>query len=257
MVTLRRKFLLMAGAWPLGSPLLAQGQPTLQIRWLGHTSFLFTSREGRILVNPFRSVACTQGYRTPRETADLVLMSSRLFDEGAIDVVPGNPRVLYQPGAYDIEGLKLQGIRTFHDKKQGLQFGINVVWRWTQGGINLVHLGGIAAPLTPEERILIGQPDIAFVPVGGGQKAFDAALALETVKALNPRLVVPTHYRTPGAAESCDLSPVEPFLAEFPKEAQKIYPGPEISLSPLQIPKTPLQIRVFTYTGLANTPKRS
>jgi len=164
---------------------------TLTVRWLGHTCFLFTSKEARILVNPFRAIPCTKGYQKPAVNADLVLLSSRLFDEGAIDVVPGNPKVLLQPGVYDVDGLKIQGIRTAHDDKDGRRFGVNVVWRWTQGGITLVHLGGLAAPLTGEQKILIGQADIVFVPVGGGVKAINSAQALTTIRELNPKIIIP------------------------------------------------------------------
>ncbi|WP_287130381.1 MBL fold metallo-hydrolase [Candidatus Cyanaurora vandensis] len=245
----RRNFLL-AGASLLSAPVLAQSpKSTLTIRWLGHTSFLFTSGEMRILVNPFRPLACTKGYQKPAVDTDLVLMSSRLFDEGAIEVVPGNPKVLYQPGVYEVESFKLQGIRTLHDTREGRRFGVNVVWRWVQGGITLVHLGGLAVPLTDDQKILIGQPDILFVPVGGGMKAMDGAQAVETVKALNPKIVVPTHYRTPAADAQCDLAAPEAFLSAFPKENLKVYPGTEISLSPNQIPKTALHVRLFTYTN--------
>ncbi|WP_218081269.1 MBL fold metallo-hydrolase [Anthocerotibacter panamensis] len=246
---LRRSFLVTAGAL-CALPLHAQAKSsTLTIRWLGHTSFLFTSKESKILVNPFRTVACTKGYQSPAVEAELVLMSSRLFDEGAVEVVPGNPKVLFQPGVYDVDGLKIQGIRTLHDNKEGRRFGVNVVWRWTQGGINLVHLGGLAMPLTDEQKILIGQPDIVFVPVGGGIKALNTEQAIQTVKDLNPHLVVPTHYRTPAADSTCDLTPVGDFLKAFPKTSARTYPGTEISLSPQQIPKDALQVRIFTYTN--------
>ncbi|PSN10331.1 Zn-dependent hydrolase, partial [filamentous cyanobacterium CCP5] len=33
------------------------------LRWLGHTSFLFTGGGRRLLVNPFRPIGCTAGYR--------------------------------------------------------------------------------------------------------------------------------------------------------------------------------------------------
>ena len=112
----------------------AQSRGSLTVKWLGHTCFLFTGGGLRILVNPFQTLGCTAGYRLPRVKADFVLISSRLLDEGAAEELPGNPRILYEPGVYEIKGIKLQGIGIAHDREGGRRFGTNVAWLWTQGG---------------------------------------------------------------------------------------------------------------------------
>jgi len=191
----------------------AQTGASLSIRWLGHTCFLFTGSNQRVLVNPFRTVGCTAGYRPPNVQADLVLISSQLFDEGAVEGLPGNPKVLYEPGVYDFKGIKYQGIRSYHDMVNGRRFGTNVAWRWTQGGINILHLGGAAAPIELEQKILMGQPDLLLVPVGGGAKVYQPDQAMQAIKVLNPKLVIPTHYRTQAAdSNNCDIVGVEEFL---------------------------------------------
>lgn len=185
----------------------------VSIQWLGHTCFLFTGGGVKILVNPFRTIGCTAGYRLPKVAADLVLISSQLLDEGAVDGLPGNPKLIYEPGVYQFKGLKFQGISIDHDRKGGRQFGKNTAWRWTQGGVNILHLGGAAAPITIEQKILMGRPDVALVPVGGSAKAYNAEEAKQAVGVLNPKLVIPTHYRTQAAdAASCEITPVDDFL---------------------------------------------
>jgi L-ascorbate metabolism protein UlaG (beta-lactamase superfamily) len=201
-------------AWASGwQATQAQPSGSLSIRWLGHTCFLFTGGNQRVLVNPFRRIGCTAGYRLPNVQADLVLISSQLFDEGAVEGLPGNPKVLYEPGVYDFNGIQYQGIRTYHDTLGGRRFGTNVAWRWTLGGINILHLGGAAAPIELEQKILMGRPDLLMVPVGGGPKAYNPNQAMEAIKSLNPKLVIPTHYRTQAAdADSCDIVGVEEFI---------------------------------------------
>ena len=196
------------------SPSLAQ-KPSggLSVQWLGHTCFLFTGNGLRILVNPFRPIGCTAGYRPPKVAADLVLISSQLLDEGEIEGLPGNPRILYEPGAYKVSGIQLQGISIAHDREGGRRFGSNVAWLWNQGGIKILHLGGAAAPIDIEQKILIGRPDLALIPVGGGPKAYNAEEAKQAVNALNPKMVIPTHYRTQAAdASNCEIVAVDEFL---------------------------------------------
>ncbi|WP_392435939.1 MBL fold metallo-hydrolase [Chlorogloeopsis fritschii PCC 9212] len=200
----------------LGSRLQANAQSrggSLTVQWLGHTCFLFTGGGTKILVNPFRTVGCTAGYRAPKVAADLVLISSQLLDEGAVENLPGNPKLIYEAGAYEFQGIKFQGIAINHDRKGGRQFGKNTAWQWNQSGINILHLGGAAAPISIEQKILIGRPDVAFVPVGGGPKAYNAQEAKQAIQVINPKLIIPTHYRTQAAdASTCDISPLDDFL---------------------------------------------
>ena len=232
----------------LGSHLKADAQSSgLSVQWLGHTCFLFTGGGVRILVNPFQSLGCTAGYRRPQVEADLVLISSQLLDEGAVDGLPGNPKLVYAPGAYEFQGIKLQGIAIDHDRKGGRQFGINTAWRWQQGGINILHLGGAAAPISTEQRILMGRPDLAFIPVGGSDKAYNAEEAQQAARVLNPKLVFPTHYRTQAADDAaCDISPVDEFLTLMAGTKVRRGNSDKITISSSNLPENS-EIQLLSY----------
>jgi len=217
----RRRLMRYAGAGLLSvvgvgaaSRLEAYETPgNLSIQWLGHTCFLFTGAGRRILVNPFRSLGCAAGYRAPKVATDLVMISSQLLDEGAVEIIPGSPRLLYEPGAYQLGNTRIQGIRMEHDRLGGKRFGINVAWSWNQANMNILHLGGAAAPITLEQKILVGRPDVLLVPVGGGPKAYTAEEAKQAIQVLNPKVVIPMHYLTKAAAkDTCDLVGVDAFL---------------------------------------------
>ncbi|MEB3294416.1 MAG: MBL fold metallo-hydrolase [Synechococcales bacterium] len=214
------------------------------VQALGHMSFLFTGSGQRILSNPFRPLGCTAGMAAPKMTADLVMISSQLLDEGAIDLVPGNPQLLYEPGAYDVKGIKFQGISMDHDRKGGRQFGINVAWRWTQGGVTILHLGGAAAPISLEQKILMGSPDIVLIPVGGGAKAYNPQQAKDAIKVLNPKIIVPTQYRTAAAKDRCDLVAVDQFL-KLMEGTPVSRPGKSISWATTSLPKSGMVIQVL------------
>lgn len=219
----RRQLIRYAGTGLLaaiGTSLIDRGQPAqaqtgggVTIRSLGHSCFQFTGDGRRILVNPFRPIGCTSGYRPPQIATDLVMISSFLFDEGATEGIPGDPRILSEPGIYEFRDMQVQGIQTNHDRLGGRRFGMNVAWRWNQGGLNILHLGGAAAPITVEQQILIGRPDVALIPVGGGAKAYTAQEAVQAARQLNPKLIIPTQYRTSAAdAAACDIQPIDEFL---------------------------------------------
>lgn len=248
--------LLAAGTslWAAGwQKTLAQTQPgnSLLVRSLGHTCFLFTGRGLRILVNPFRTIGCTAGYRLPRVEADLVLISSQLWDEGAAENLPGSPKVLYEPGVFEIKGLKIQGIGIPHDRQGGVRFGTNVAWRWTQAGVKVLHLGGAAAPIELEQKILMGTPDVALIPVGGGPKAYNPQEARQAMEVLRPKILIPTQYLTAAAdKQACDLMPVSDFLALVPDMNVRIIADSQIRIKAQDLPKEGTLIRVLDSQSL-------
>ena len=122
-----------------------------------------------------------------------------------------------------------------------------MTWKWSQGGVNLLHLGGAAAPITTEQQILMGRPDVLFVPVGGGPKAFTPEEAQAAVRLLNPKLIVPTQYRTSAAdAASCDILPIDNFLSLMSgTTVQQV--GNSMTVAAGDLPSSS-QIRVMNYS---------
>ncbi|TVQ46188.1 MAG: Zn-dependent hydrolase [Gloeocapsa sp. DLM2.Bin57] len=252
----RRKFLIYTAA-SLATIISWQGYQaqtpnnSVTIEWLGHMSFLFRGEGIRVLVNPFATLGCTAGYRLPRVEADLVLLSSFLLDEGSAEDLPGNPQVLYEPGDYQYQGIRFQGIGIPHDREGGRRFGTNVAWSWTMGGLRILHLGGAAAPLGIEERILMGSPDILLVPVGGGPKAYNPSEAIEAISVLNPRIIIPTQYLTPAADPlQCDLVNVDEFLNLANDSTIQRLNTNQITISTQNLPTEGSLIKVFNYQNL-------
>ncbi|MGF1537936.1 MAG: MBL fold metallo-hydrolase [Elainellaceae cyanobacterium] len=247
----RRKFIQYAGAGAIATLGLyrdqrAQAQTSsVTVEWLGHTCFLFSGGQ-RILVNPFRTIGCTAGYRAPQVEADVVMSSSRLFDEGWTVGLPGSPRKLVDPGIYELASGRVEGIAADHDRVGGRRFGVNTLWRWSQGGLTILHMGGAAAPITEEQRILIGRSDIVLIPVGGGPKAYGPQEAKAAIERLNPKIVIPTHYRTAAAGENCDLQPLDDFLSMMDAPVRQV--GSRTSFSSASLPESGYRIDVFSYS---------
>lgn len=252
----RRNLLKYAGATfasTLGLGLASQFQTykaqsgALTITALGHTAFLFTGGGQRILVNPFKAVGCTAGYAEPSVGADLVLLSSRLFDEGFVGDRYASNQIIDEPGDFTVGNLAVQGVSMPHDRLNGRRFGTNVAWVWEQAGVKVVHLGGAAAPISIEDKILIGRPDVLLLPVGGSDKAYNPEEAVEAVRSLNPKVVIPTHYRTQAAdSEACDLVGVDQFISLM-SGTPTVQGDNTLSLSAGNLPAGGMRIEVLSY----------
>jgi len=188
------------------STVLASG---LTITNYGHSSLLIKGGGHSVLINPFKAVGCAKGLPEPKVKAQIILASSELADEGA-KVAKGH--FLVKPGSYKVKGLQLEGLAIPHDRFGGRRFGQATLWIWEQGGIRLAHLGGTAAPIHGEAKVLIGQPDILIIGVGGGAKVYNGKEAAIIVKELNPHHVIPVQYTKRNKPKNCNLTDIQPFL---------------------------------------------
>jgi L-ascorbate metabolism protein UlaG (beta-lactamase superfamily) len=154
---------------------------------------------------------------------------------------------LYESGVFQVGKKRIQGIRVDHDRVGGRRFGDNIAWMWNQGGINVLHLGGAAAPISLEQQILMGRPDLLLLPVGGGPKAYNPEEARQAIQTLKPRMVIPTHYRTKAAKDQCDLVGIDAFLSLMQGTPIRRLNSDSTSLRPADLPKDGTIIQVMSY----------
>jgi L-ascorbate metabolism protein UlaG (beta-lactamase superfamily) len=169
----------------------------MKIKFLGHASFLITSGKGiRIITDPYKP-GCFDGgikYAPITEEADLVTISHEHDDHNATNI-SGNPTYVRGTGKQEFKEVTIQGYDVFHDESGGKERGKNTIFQMAVDGINIVHLGDLGHPLSDKEIEQIGTVDILFVPVGG-YFTIDAELAEKTVDRLQPKIVVPMHFKT-------------------------------------------------------------
>jgi len=171
----------------------------MKIRWMGHSCFEIQSETGRTIVtDPFdESVGYKAGF-----SGDIVLVSHDHFDHNAVDMVSvprgsqrGEPRVIKGPGEHREDGLVFKGVSSFHDDRAGSERGSNTIFVMALDGIRLCHLGDLGHVLNQDQVNEIGQVDVLLVPVGG-RYTIDAGQADTVISQLNPRVVIPMHYKT-------------------------------------------------------------
>lgn len=206
----------------------------MQIQWLGQSFFKIQSKnndaEITIATDPYGE---TIGLKPPKFQADIVTISHNHGDHNNLDAIKGEPFIVDSPGEYETKDVFIYGIPSWHDNKQGQERGKNTIYQITAEGINILHLGDLGQDSLNNEQIeRIGNVDILLIPVGG-IVTIDAKKATEIISALEPRIVIPMHYKINGLKTKSELATVEDFL--------KVSGLPNERMDKLKISKKDLQ----------------
>lgn len=213
-----------------------------EIQYLGHACFRLRGREGIVVTDPFdRSV----GTEPPRPTAHIVTVSHDHPDHANVAAIkPARERLftISGPGEYEVGGVLISGVRTFHDKKKGEELGRNTVYVIHIDDVVFCHLGDLGHELTTQQLDDIGSVDVLFVPVGGGE-TIGPAEAVSVISQIEPRIVVPMHYAVPGQSSfMTELASLDKFTDEL--GLKEFVAEERLNLNPSNLPAEGEETRV-------------
>lgn len=174
----------------------------MNIQWYGQSCFKMQSGDVTVITDPFDKKI---GLTPPRGKTDIVLSSHSHDDHDNLDSF-NESFVIKYAGEYEVKGIIIRGITSFHDNEGGKKCGSNNIYVINIEGINICHLGDLGQKeLTPEQVDAIGNVDILMTPVGGDYlldkeelNILDAEGAKKIINQIEPRIVIPMHYQING-----------------------------------------------------------
>ena len=200
----------------------------MEITWLGHSCFRLKGRDVTVVTDPYSPET---GYTIGKPAANIVTVSHQHPGHNFASAVSGDPHVVDGPGEYEIAGVFITGIAAYHDKERGQRLGRNTVFLIELDEITVCHLGDLGHVPSAEQTESMNNIDVLLIPIGGGN-SLDATSASETISLLEPKIVIPMHYKT--EAVKAELEPVEKFLKEMGvKEAVQ---QPKLTVSKSSLP---------------------
>jgi len=188
----------------------------MTITWYGQSCFRLEAKEGSILIDPFSKEI---GLKPPRIKDEIILVTHQHQDHN--NIAEANPEafIIQNPGEYENHGIAIRGIQSFHDNKEGAERGLNTVYILKAEEINICHLGDLGHVLTDRQIEDIGDVDILMIPVGGTY-TIDAKTAVEVINQIEPKIIIPMHYKIAGLNDSLDGP--EKFIKELGLTAEKV-----------------------------------
>jgi L-ascorbate metabolism protein UlaG (beta-lactamase superfamily) len=182
------------------------------ISWFGQSCFKLqdkiNGREVTVIIDPFKPSYI--GLSLPSNlSADIVAISHEHEDHNFLSAVGGHPFLINLAGEYEIGGVSIDGIDSYHDDKGGIERGHNLIFRLEFSDLVVSHLGDLGSLLEAQQLERLAGTDILLIPVGG-RYTLDAKMAVEVVNQIEPKMVIPMHYQLPGL--KFDFNPVDDFI---------------------------------------------
>jgi L-ascorbate metabolism protein UlaG (beta-lactamase superfamily) len=195
----------------------------MRVDWYGQSAFRLTAPQATVFIDPFADMSELLQRRglvfdypaIEGVSADLVLVTHEHRDHNGTEAIEGSPELLRSTaGRLTSRAIgEVMAVASEHDTKAGTERGPNTIFVFTLDAVRVAHFGDFGqASLRDEQAAAIGQVDMVFIPVGAGP-TIGPEQATEICDGLQPRWVVPMHYRTPRIGF---LDPVEPFLERMP-----------------------------------------
>jgi L-ascorbate metabolism protein UlaG (beta-lactamase superfamily) len=196
---------------------MVTGQSTVNLTWFGQSTFLMRTGDGvKVLMDPVNPAMVK--VELP-DNIDLVTVSHEHGDHNYVAMAKGSPVVIHGLKGSEfatvdevVKGIHVRSVGSFHDNQEGSQRGRNAIFIFELTGLKVVHLGDLGHLLNENQVKAIGATDILLIPVGGGF-TFDLQTAMEVIKQINPRVVIPMHFSPANApAGGFRLGTVEDFI---------------------------------------------
>lgn len=136
------------------------------------------------------------GLRSPQGQVDIVFLSHGKKEE-IKDTLKEETIVFDAPGEYAVKGVSALGFPAFCDMSEGTERGQNTVFVFESEDIHVCYLGSLGHDIAPDLLDKLNGVDILFIPVGGSD-TLDVKVAVELVRKIEPKIVIPMHYKIPG-----------------------------------------------------------
>jgi len=210
------------------------GQSFFEIRVKNRAGDLFN-----IAIDPYDE---SIGLKLPKNEAEILLITHDHSDHNNKKAIKGDYFLINEPGEYEVKGVLIKAIPSFHDNSQGKEKGSNIIYKIEAENIKLCHLGNFGQKELDEKQIdELGQVDVLFVSLSG--LFTDSKHASSIISQIEPKIIIPMHYKIPKLKLPNITDDNSKFLKQMGIE--KIEPEKKLKISVRDIPNKDDQSRII------------
>lgn len=158
----------------------------MELQYFGANCLKITTKKAVLVVDDNLKLL---GSKSITKDTDISLITST----DLIDKAQKAEFSIESPGEYELLDVVVRGIGVrAHMDEDGKKSA--VIYKITAMDSNVVIAGHIHPDLTDDELEKIGLVDVLVVPVGGNGFTLDPVGALQVIKKIEPKVVIPVHF---------------------------------------------------------------
>jgi L-ascorbate metabolism protein UlaG (beta-lactamase superfamily) len=167
---------------------LATGGDIMDIQFYGANCVVIATKQVRLV---FDDTLASLGGKSIVKEGDICF-----FTSAHPEAVPGAKMTVDIPGEYEISGVSVHGLQSrAHIDTENERNA--VMYKVTVGDTKVLVTGHVFPKFSESKLEDIGLVDVMIVPVGGNGYTLDPEGALQAIKQVEPKIVIPTHYADP------------------------------------------------------------
>ena len=198
----------------------------MELEYKGGNCVVITHKKEEIVTDPMLSDI---GLKDQGANAAVQLLTQHRFAAAHTDEAV----VIDGPGEFEVNNCSIWGIAaSTHLAPEGPKMA--TMYRLDLEEITVAVLGHIAPKLSEAQLEAIGMVDVLIVPVGGFGYTLEPKQAVDVVRSIDPKIVVPVHYAEDGVNYEVPQAPLDDFLKELGMPAEE--PVSKLKLKGGQLP---------------------
>ena len=178
----------------------------MEIEYKGANSLVFKAGPTSLVLDPKLSLV---GKKDLKVEGLIELVTNPEFAVNS----EAKPKISIEgPGEYEVSGVSIRGVAA---KSYSNEESKAVIYRLDIGGFRVAVLGHIKSPLSDSQLEGLGVVDIVTIPIGGNGYTLNAHEAAAIVRQIDPKVVIPTHYKDNDLNYEVDQEDMDGFLKEL------------------------------------------
>lgn len=197
----------------------------MDVQFYGANCVVLSGKQARVVID---DTLAGLGAKSVTRDGDICLFTATK----PVDI-PAKPKlVIDMPGEYEASNVSIVGIQVRAHMDEDKQKN-GVMYKITWGETKYLVTGHAFPKLSEAELEMIGIVDVMFVPVGGNGYTLDATGALQLIKQIEPKVVIPTHYADSRLSYEVPQTELEDALKTLGMEAKQA--GAKYQFKPAEV----------------------
>ena len=143
-------------------------------------------------------------------------------------------------GEYEVSGVSIKGVSIprYKDAERAV-----TAYKLELNGTRVAILGHVSDTLDEVQLESIGVIDVLALPVGGNSYTLDSHAAAKIVNQIDPKIVIPMHYKDSAVKYEVDQDDLSSFLKDLGAQEHEVVDKLKIKNGAMPAVRTVLEIK--------------